>query len=289
LINNCTDKKTSLQLIHSTEINFPSASAIEFYNNSLYVFGDDARNILVLSPAYSIIDSVAIADPGSYRISKEGKHDIESAMIVIDNGKPHLFGVGSMSTNKRWNVIGYDLKAGAVYHTHFFDFTRHFTGIEQINIEGSCVVDSFIIFSNRANLSHSDNHLLFWNRHDSISVTILRLPMTGKIAGVSGLYYIKEKDMLLFTASEEETVNAVDDGEIGESYLGWIENFSKKINQAELKTDRFLKLSEVDAAFSKQKIESVCVEKINSDEMIIHLVADNDNGKSKLFKMKLFL
>lgn len=287
LTSSCQHDKDQLQLLHSTEINFSSASAIEFYNDRLYVFGDDAKNLLILRPTYSIIDSVSIADSGSYRISKDEKHDIESAMIINHNGNPHLFGVGSMSTDKRWGVIGHDLKAGTFYHASFFEISKRFAGIEMINIEGSCVVDSLIIFSNRANLSNPVNHLLFWNKLDSIGPKVLRLPTTEKLAGVSGLYYVKEKDLLLFTASEEETINAVDDGIIGESYLGWIEHFAQKMNHAELKADTFLKLSEVDAAFAKQKIESVCVEKIEGKEMILHLVADNDNGRSKLFKVKL--
>jgi len=289
LTSSCARKKHHLQILHSTEINFPSASAIEFYNNRLYVFGDDARNMLILSPTYSLLDSVAIADPGSHRMSKNEKHDIESAMIYNIDEKPHLLGIGSMSASKRWGVVGFDLKAGTVYHSRFFDTTKRFAGIEVINIEGSCVAEPYIIFSNRANLANPVNHFLFWNKLDSIGIKVLVLPSTGKLAGVSGLHFLKEKDLLLFTASEEETASAIDDGAIGESYLGWIENFSDKLNNSELKPDRILKLSDVDKIFIKQKIESVCVEKATTGEIFIHLVADNDDGKSRFFKLKLNL
>ena len=106
---------------------------------------------------------------------------------------------------------------------------------------------------------------------------------------MSGLFYVKSKDVLLLTSSEEETENAVSDGSIGESYLGIIYDFSKKMNDVELRPDQLIKLSGVDKAFIKQKVESVCVEKEESNELILHLVSDNDNGRSKIFKIRLEL
>ena len=92
--------------------------------------------------------------------------------------------------------------------------------------------------------------------------------------------------MLLLTASEEETKDAINDGMIGESYLGIIKRFSKRLNDTTLKPDQFIKLSDIHPEFSRQKIESVCAEKPGTDELILHLVADNDNGKSRIFKMR---
>jgi hypothetical protein len=50
--------------------------------------------------------------------------------------------------------------------------------------------------------------------------------------------------------------------------------------------DWMINLSSVSEEFKKQKIESVCVEKMANSEAILHLAADNDNGESRLFKMK---
>ena len=109
------------------------------------------------------------------------------------------------------------------------------------------------------------------------------------IIGVSGLYYVEEKDLLLFTASEEDTPNALDDGKISDSYLGFIEKFSAKMEDKTITPNQLIKLSTINKIFIKQKIESVCVEKITGDEMILHLVADNDNGESRLFKVRMIL
>ena len=95
--------------------------------------------------------------------------------------------------------------------------------------------------------------------------------------------------MLLFTASEEDTPNAMEDGAIHDSYIGWIKNFSKKMNAKNIYPDQMINLSTVNTIFKKRKIESVCVERMNNTAAILHLAADNDNGKSQLFKMKLRL
>jgi hypothetical protein len=171
----------------------------------------------------------------------------------------------------------------------FFDQQTTFDGAEEINIEGTAVVGELLVFANRANLKTKKNHLIFWNRKDKAVAKEIILPVTTGIAGISGLHYIPEKDLLLFTASEENTENALDDGDIGASYLGWIEDFSKKTNKTGLTTDGFLDLPATDKRFLHQKIESACLEKIRENVLRLHLAADNDNGRSELFTVDLRL
>ena len=222
-------------------------------------------------------------------ISKEDKPDIESAMIVEKGNKATLYGLGSMSDKKRWRVYEISLNDRVVKNKTFFEKDAVFPGIEEVNIEGSTTIENTVVLCNRANEKTRRNHLLFWNWKDNIDVKEITLPKTKGTAGMSGLYYVKEKDLLLFTASEEATDNAVSDGEIGDSFLGWISNFSTKTAQAEFTPDGFLKLSAFDKAFEQQKIESVCMEKEENTSLLLHLVADNDDGRSKIFKVRLTL
>ncbi|HEY0042847.1 MAG TPA: hypothetical protein VGB71_19370, partial [Flavisolibacter sp.] len=62
-----------------------------------------------------------------------------------------------------------------------------------------------------------------------------------------------------------------------------------KMNAGEFAPDQYVKLSSIDQAFAEQKVESVCVEKVMSNELLLHLVADNDNGSSNLFKLRIKL
>jgi hypothetical protein len=100
---------------------------------------------------------------------------------------------------------------------------------------------------------------------------------------------VAEKDLLLFTASEEATTSAYEDGAIGDSYLGWINNFSEAWKSAAVVPTKVLKLPTFHPAFQHQKIESVCVESQQGRRYLLHLAADNDNGKTVLFKVALTL
>ncbi len=283
------NKQSSLKLITSKTLNFPSASGIEFYRDTVYVFGDNATYLLLLSPDYRQVGSYTYWNSQEPVIEKDEKPDIESAMIIERMNQSTLIGVGSMSAEKRWNVIELPIGYSKLQQTQFFQPGMSFSGIEEINIEGSTAFGDRVLFCNRANLKTRKNHLLFWNGRDSIKVKQVGLPKTRGIAGMSGLCYVSEKDLLLFTASEEATTNAIEDGAIGGSYLGWITNFSKESEKGEIEVSGFLKLSAFDKAFAQQKIESVCMEKHSGNHYILHLVADNDNGKSVLFKVDLKL
>ena len=288
MLNGCT-RSPSLQLLFPKVIGFPSASGLEFYKDTLYIFGDNATRLLLLTPDYQPVGSYTYANSNDAVLSKDAKPDIESALIIQEEAGPLLMGVGSMSGENRWSVYALHFGRDTLTQSTFFENGTTFTGIEEINIEGSTAFVNQILLCNRANLSTRKNHLLMWDRKNSIVVKELALPVTGSIAGLSGLYYVKEKDLLLFTASEEATGNAYEDGAIGESYLGWIAGFSFAWKTENLQPDGFLKLSQFDPAFAGQKIESVCMETYSGNTFLLHLAADNDDGKSGLFKVRLSL
>jgi len=121
---------------------------------------------------------------------------------------------------------------------------------------------------------------------DSFSVSEFVLPQTDRVAGVSGLFYYAEEDLLFFTASTEETPDAIQDGAIGDSYLGWVEGASGKLSRASVRADGLINLVKISPKLDAQKIESVCVERKTGRVFLLHLVADNDDGGSRIFKME---
>jgi hypothetical protein len=293
-INSC--KKTSgasLSFISTTVLDsFPSASAIEYYNDQLYIFGDDASHLLVLDTNYQVRDTVRFLTDTSYRIAKETKPDIESAAILKKGTTIYLYGFGSMSSPARKVFFCFPLSQPISFKRQNSILTDT-TAIEELNIEGAAFINGDLYFSNRANTTHTINKIIKNKFHlnqfgiasyTTVSVQEIHLPTTKSIAGISGLYYEAEKDLLLFTASEENTPNAIDDGAIGESYLGFIPQFSRQKAKI-IRVEKMLKLSEVSTKFQNQKIESLCVQRVMGDKMVLHLAADNDNGKSALFKL----
>jgi len=271
------------------ELSYPSASAIEFHKDRLYVIGDDAPYLLILSKDYQPIDSVFFRPEVNGRIPKQEKHDIESAMIIQQKGKPVLYGVGSASSEKRRNWLMYDLQNGTIRDTSLLKSGFRFPTVDALNIEGSTAYQDVFLLANRANLSNPENHLMIVKGSQQFDVKRIVLPKTKSLEGISGLAYSQENDLLLLTLSEEETTSTTSDGKIGESYLAYIHKFSTKLKQQHMTPDVILQLSHFSPAFKLQKIESVCIEAETRQEMTLHLVADNDDGKSKLFKIRLTL
>jgi len=284
--------------------NFPSGSSINYYENKLYLLGDDARVILILDPQYNVVDSMRIFDYPEKRISKSQKVDLESSAIVTIAGKKHLLALGSASTNDRKKTLLVPLTGdGAIDYSKpvvsnsITTFVDRLTpgGVKVLNIEGASVMHHSLILANRGNRNYPNNHLIvteedFWNRQSEATLRLIPIELVGtqsEFLGISELCYVESKDMFLFTFTTELTNNAYDDGMIGSSYIGWVNNGTTKLKETKLTLDGLVNLSDAGSEFKNQKVEGICVERVNNNELLLHLISDNDNGESKLFKTLL--
>ena len=279
--------------VQITKLDYPSASAIEYFDEKLYVVGDDATNLLVLDTSINIIDSIPLLSYPGKRIPKDTKPDLEASALNADN--LFLFGSGSLSPYRNLG-LKYNLKTkdnDSINLEPLFLKAKE-QGIEQINIEGACFVPGKLILVNRGNKGYPHNHLIITDEKfldDSsfqISITPFEIQKdTASFQGISGLCYVKESDQLIMTVSTEDTKNSYDDGAIGQSYLWMINNISTKLNNKSIGPDRIIDLEKIDVRFKKQKIESVTVIKEIDSLIYLALVADNDDGSSTIFRMSI--
>lgn len=277
---------------------FPSGSGIEFYDDKVFLVGDDSREVLVLNKRWKEMERVPLLPGTEARVPKATKSDLEATTIVTVNRIPRLLIMGSGSLDKNRNkAILFDLDS---YLKDEFDLTTFYNritkaGVKNMNIEAAALVEDHIILGNRGNRKNPVNQLIitrnaFWKHQQQAEITVvdLELPVKDKKGiGISGMTYSLLNDTLIFTASTEQTDNAVDDGSIGDSYLGIIENASRKIGRKNLKINELINLGSVHELFKGFKIESVCIQSEKSNRMKLHLVADNDTGKSYLFKVRV--
>jgi hypothetical protein len=294
--------KVQAQLILERSLllsDYPSGSSIEFINNKLFVIGDDATHLMILNQNYNKVDSIRLFK-GDNRISKNKKADLESSAVVTAKGNQQLVLLGSSSTKRRQQILLYPFNHGKTIESFSIkQFNKRLlnSGLAELNFEGLAATADNIIIVNRGHLGNPTNHFIvtdlnFWVNQKKAAVNIININLENKtkaFAGISGLSYVPSKDMMLFTASTESTSSTYDDGEISDSYIGWISNFSTKIKLKEITADGLLNLSENNQSFTKQKIESVTVQEVQGNTLILHLVADNDNGQSTLFKGRLTL
>lgn len=289
----------NVKLIDQKEIrNFPSGSALEFFDDRLYVVGDDAKQVLILTKRWKELGRIPMFEHPDARIPKDEKADLEASALVRKGDVPTLLLLGSGSLaqhrNKCFLVNVQDESMEEINLQVFYDRIRH-EGIPELNIEAASVVNEYMIFCNRGNLTHRENHFIitkqeFWKNQEQVELIVLPfdLDLPGEeVVGVSGLTFSIKNDWLIFTASTEITDSAYKDGDIGESYIGIIENASRKIGRKKMKVNHLMPLSAVNKAFREKKIESVCIQKDKSSKLKLHLVADNDTGITYLFKIRL--
>lgn len=287
--------KIKLQEFKELE-DFPSGSGIEYFNEKLYLVGDDAKDILVLDKKWRKETSIPLFDSAELRIPKKIKADLEASTIIEINKIPRLLLLGSGSTLNRNRAILVNLD------DHFkeeMDITGFYNQIkddlDHVNIESSAVVLGKLIMGNRGNKTSPDNTIIvtdmdFWKHPEKAEWSKLSfdLPDTGgKVLGLSGMTYSHKNDWLICTLSTEETANAYDDGPIGDSYLAIVENASRKVSRKKMNVNELINLSETDDAFKGYKLESCTIISEKSGRLKMQLVADNDTGKSYLFRVRL--
>ena len=297
--------KPSLELIKSLLLpDFPSGSSINFYQGSLYIIGDDANDILVLDSLYNQQSLIHLFDYPEKRIHKVEKPDFETSTIVNLGGEHYLLVLGSASRPNRTKGVLLPLKEKTIAKSQIIavDYQQFVNRLEaidpvEINIEGSTVIGNQFMLGNRANRMNPVNKLIttevdFWKDQFNASIRVSSLKLSTKqdeIIGVSELCYVPSRDRLLMILSTEGTDSSYEDGAIGDSYLGWINEISSKIGRSVIELDCLINLSERSNVFKGEKIEGLCVEMIANNEMTLHFVSDNDRGESTVFKVKALL
>lgn len=272
---------------------YPSGSTISFYQNQLYLMGDDASSLMVLNTDLTVKEEIRFFAGDTERILKTQKADIESSEWIPDEHKSNLwlFGSGSLSP-QRDSAFRFDPETKSIERINLSPFyeTLRQSGIRDLNIEGAALVKSTLIFGSRGNLTNKQNHFIqtsFSDLSGGKTPRVISLNLPDGM-GISGMSYLKDQDLLLLTTSTENTATAYDDGEIGESGLGVIYRFSEKLSDSEIGADEWIVLSALNASFKGQKIESICTLDINTDGSISAImVSDDDQGTTRLFRLKL--
>lgn len=292
LFCSCSNKENS-SVVEVKKFDYPSASAIEYFEGRLYVMGDDATNLLELDTSLNIIDSIPILFYPGKRIPKDIKPDLETSAL---NGNELLL-IGSGSLGARNFGRKYNLKSKDTDSINLKPLYLKIKeqGIEQINIEGSCFTSGKLILANRGNKGYPHNHFIITNykfgtNDNSFEISLIPFEVqkdTALFKAISGLCYAKESDQLIMTVSTEDTRNSYIDGAIGNSYLWIINSFSDKLNNNTIGPDKIIDLEEIDPRFKNQKIESATVTSETNERINLVLVADNDDGSSTIFKMSI--
>jgi hypothetical protein len=199
-----------------------------------------------------------------------------------------IFGSGSKSPQRDILFVVNPNETTSVKKHSLFDFYFHLRtqgniSSADLNIEAAVSFGEKILLFNRGNnfiiefsiedlFQHLENkkyipHFKFYQ---------IFLPVLKNIpAGFSGADIFE--DRIIFTASVENTLNWIDDGDVLGSYLGFIslKNLKDKYTPP-------CKLIEENGEILKLKIESVVIKSVSPSETELILVSDSDGGNSEI-------
>ncbi|MBC8052585.1 MAG: hypothetical protein H7Y13_05935 [Sphingobacteriaceae bacterium] len=280
------------ELLKVQEIDYPSGSTLNFHKGKLYLMGDDACEVLILDTAFKAIGKIRLFNSEAGRIAKPIKPDIESSDII--DKKIWLLGSGTI-TPYRDSIFQINLSDKYISKTSLkVIYDKIAAKIEKLNIEGFAKINEQFILANRRNTSGVRNYFIslpadFLEKQQQSNVRIIPFVAPSPDAGISGLTFYSKRDILFVTCSEEFSKSTIEDGEIGQSYLGIISEASKKLDADSISTLNWLPLSVISQSFNNVKIESVAVSEIRKGLLDLYLTADNDNGKTILFKVRMFI
>ncbi|ARS37876.1 hypothetical protein CA264_14250 [Pontibacter actiniarum] len=287
----------------------PSASGVAHVQNAFYVVGDDSPFLYQLNEEYQLVQRHALFDSSGVvngRIPKAAKPDLES-MTHFSYGRDELLlllGSGaSEARNKAYLVnLTDDMAVQELDLSRFYTFVKRVLRIENegvLNIEGLAMDDVYTYLLQRP-AGAGSNILIRMDTDDfkqfvlskgdipAAAVYYFKLPVLGQSpAGFSGAYTLDDK--LFFTASVEDTPNAIDDGEVLGSFIGVID-----LNALPYATDELnplevpaTKLQNPDGSAYIGKAESLVVNRLEEGQYRVVVLSDDDAGHSELLEVQL--
>jgi hypothetical protein len=275
----------------------PSASGIAIKKNTAYIVCDDGTGIYKIELKNFQQTKIAIEGLpfNEYRQDKSIKHDFESACWVTWQGKEYLTAIGSGSGGAARDSmlminIGNNTDQKMYPMDKFYKQLQSVTNTEstQLNIEGATIAGDSIIILNRGNnlliTCSADSFFSFLVNQGEpfpqVKYRKIQLPFIGQHeARFSGICTVDETH-LLFCASVEDTPDWTKDGPVLGSYFGLYSLKDAKVVETFLFDDKNRKAA-------KEKIESVDILQKTNDGLVFLATGDNDNGTSKLFRIRL--
>lgn len=290
----------------------PSASGLEVVGDSTYVIGDDSPYLYQLNPDFTQASKLALTDTAGFdsgRVAKSEKMDLESIAAYEKDGKSFLLILGSGASDARMKafMVEVDASSGKIGDVHAHSLNKLYEQLQQeeqvvrkgqLNVEGLAIEGDKLYLMHRA-VGQEPNVLLVYELNNFLNALehddALPNPNIHHFnlkdienfqAGFSGADMFDGK--LFYTASVEQTEDAISDGEVLGSYIGVI-----NLNDLENDTKQPIKpksalLVHADGSSYTGKAESLVVSAGEGDgNYKVLVVSDDDKGHSELLEVEL--
>lgn len=270
----------------------------------LYLVGDDAnyllktslKNNITLNTVFEKIPLFEHANQTPFTLlSKAKKPDFESLSCIIFDGQPQLLIMGSGSTEKRKQALLYNpsnQQIRMLLNAEDYDFLQQnfeLTGGADLNIEAVCSDQHHLYIFQRGNINHHHGVLVFdlakIQQGTSLEKALihplkLTLPeIEGSASGISDAHFLVDKNLIIATATVEQTLNTYDDGAVLGSFILLISSDGETLATH--------LIQDVKAQTLPIKVEGITWLESRSDGEVFLLVTDSDGGDSEVLTVLL--
>ncbi|HXA01479.1 MAG TPA: hypothetical protein VNW99_05785, partial [Cytophagaceae bacterium] len=295
----------------------PSASGMEVINGIIYIVGDNSPYLYKLDHSLKVLEKIELfkSELKDGVIPKAVKPDLECMARLSINNYPHILMMGSGSkspyrdvaclvklpTNYNRKHVITNISVADLYN--LLRSNHEIINGGELNLEGAAVSQENLILFNRSS-SGSKNVALYFNLEEFVEylqghtemtpfpvILDYDLPSISNVrSGFSGADVFDDK--LFFTSAVENTTNAIDDGEVFGSFIGWMP-VSKVANTKGSVRNKNSIQDTVQLMFDGKpyigKVESISVYEKDAEKYIALAVTDSDGGDSEILMLEIEL
>ena len=277
---------------------FSPGAGIQSFDDHLYLVGNGPKHVLVMNRSWKGQETINLFASDTFRGTKEIVSNVSATTIIQSDEIPFILMLGSGSTEPGSNTaVLMNLHTRAIQEldlTIFYDRLKQ-SGLEELNIIAVTVLDDKIIICNGATKTNTDTNIIitslnFWKDQHLADILIAKIELEGKAGRLlilSDLTYSYENDWFISSILSEATNKTGDEGISRESYIGVVEDASRKIGRHRFKINKYFNLTQEDKKFKGQQVQSLCIQADKKEQLKLHLLSKNNKGENFLFKLRL--
>ena len=280
---------------------FNSGTGLEFHNENIYLTNTASEEILVLSQNWKEVDRIPLFNSKS-TVGGHGHKDLEAATIVEINKIPRFLALGTDINEAKHNkavLLNLDDRTREDFTIDQFDERLKIFGLQELNIRAAAIILGKLVLGNRrstgSGAGSGENNFVVtdidvWKQQDTEEISLLPVKYpddTPEGILLTGMCYSPENDWLLLTFVSENSFSEHDEQVTKSSYLGLVENASRKVARKQVKINELMDLTEVNKNLADQQIKAACVQSDKNGKIKLYLVSDHADGGTHIFKIRI--
>jgi hypothetical protein len=287
-----------IKLLDHTHLpQFKSGSGLEYHDENIYLTDTQSTEILVLSQKWREIERIPLfaaqvnGEPNPHK-------DLEAATIVQINSIPRLLALGTDMQQDGHNkavLLNLDDRTREDFTIDEFDERLKVFGIEEMNIRAAAIILGKLVLGNRKSVGSGENNFVvtdidLWKKQDTEEISLLPIKYPENTPPgllLTGMTYSPENDWLLITFVTVEQTGADGETVLPSSYLGLVENASRKVARKQVKINELMDLTDVSKQLRGRQIKALCIQSDKYGKVKLYLISNHVDGGSHIFKIRV--